>query len=261
MKYFEIVAHRGVPIKAPENTLKAFQYAIELGADAIEFDVRLTSDRVPVVYHYFNLEEITNTSGPIFNFTYDQLQNVQFLGNYNQEINNYKILTLDEVLNAIGTEIDLEIEIKGPEPESSEIIAGVLNRYKHLWRKIEVTSYEPLLLKIIQKHCQGITTDLLFPRSESWMKPEVITYLAVHRARLVQVRAIHLHPTQLSLKTISTIRKHGIEVHAWDVNDIKSLKTVFDLEIPRICTDKLHQALKFREMILKSHHFEHKDFK
>ena len=51
MNRFEIVAHRGIPTEAPENTLASFQRAIELGADAVELDVRLTSDKVPVVFH------------------------------------------------------------------------------------------------------------------------------------------------------------------------------------------------------------------
>ena len=66
MKNFEIVAHRGIPTEAPENTIASFQRALELGADAIELDVRLTADKIPVVYHYFYLQENTSASGPIF---------------------------------------------------------------------------------------------------------------------------------------------------------------------------------------------------
>ncbi len=71
MAYFEIVAHRGITAEEPENTLPAFQRAIELGADAIELDVRLTSDRVPVVYHYYYLHLKTSAYGAIFEYTFD----------------------------------------------------------------------------------------------------------------------------------------------------------------------------------------------
>jgi glycerophosphoryl diester phosphodiesterase len=261
MNNFQIVAHRGAPINAPENTMQAFQYAIELGADAIEFDVRLTLDHVPIIYHYFYLEEITNKSGPIFNFTYDQLQKIQFLGKNNQKRSKYRILTLYEVLETLGDKIGLEIEIKGPEPESSEIIGTTLNYFKHLWSQIEITSYEPMLLHAIRTRCPGITTNLLFPRSESWMKSDVIAYLAVHRSRLAKVEAVHLHPTQLSSTTLSLIKKHGIQVHTWDVNDEYSLKKVVELNIPRICTDNLIQALNFRKDILNLSYNGNKDFK
>ena len=74
-------------------------------------------------------------------------------------------------------------------------------------------------------------------------------YLAVHRTKLARARAVHLHPTQLSAEVVSTIRSCGLEVHAWDVNDEQSLNIVAELNIPRICTDKLQQALDFRRRI------------
>ncbi|MFX1601004.1 MAG: glycerophosphodiester phosphodiesterase family protein, partial [Promethearchaeota archaeon] len=115
-----------------------------------------------------------------------------------------------------------------------------------------VTSYEPMLLTAIRKKCPGIATNLLFQLSEYWMKPDVITYLAIQRARLAQARAVHLHPTQLSSKAVSIIRKYGIEVHSWDINDNKSLKMMVELKIPRICTDNLQKAVKFRQETIKS---------
>ncbi|MEE9376421.1 MAG: glycerophosphodiester phosphodiesterase [Candidatus Lokiarchaeia archaeon] len=247
MKYFEIIAHRGVPTKAPENSMEAFQHAIKVGADGIEFDVRLTADRVPIIYHYFYLDEFTNGSGPIFDFTFDQIQNIRLLSNQIQKTLIYKISTLEVVLEKIGGQIGLEIEIKGPEPESAEIIGEILNHYKHLFDKIEVTSYEPVLLRLVQECCPGIITDLLFPYSEKWMKSDVIAYLAIQRARLARARAIHLHPTQLLPEIVSTIRKKGIQIHAWDVNDEESLKKVVKLDINRICTDNFTQAFDFRK--------------
>lgn len=113
----------------------------------------------------------------------------------------------------------MEIELKGPELESSEIVGSILRQFRHLWEAIEVTSYDPVLLLDIQKHCPGLATDLLISRSEPWMKMDVVAYLAVHHARTARARAVHLHPTQLSRETITAIREQGIDVHAWDVND------------------------------------------
>ena len=112
MSDFEIVAHRGVPTDIPENTLPSFQRAIDLGADVIELDVRLTRDRVPIVYHYFYLDEMTSGTGPIFDYTFDQLQEIEILGNDGNPVNGCKIPTLHEVLETIGGQAGLEIEIK-----------------------------------------------------------------------------------------------------------------------------------------------------
>jgi glycerophosphoryl diester phosphodiesterase len=115
---------------------------------------------------------------------------------------------------------------------------------------IEVTSYEPGLLLAVGGRCPGVAMDLLFPRSEDWMGLDVVAYLAGHRARLARARAVHLHPSQLSLDVVSAIRRQGIEVHAWDVNDEQALRTAVELKVPRVCTDRLQQALQFRQALL-----------
>jgi glycerophosphoryl diester phosphodiesterase len=249
MKTFEIVAHRGIPTEAPENTIASFQRAIELGADAIELDVRLTADRVPVVYHYFYLQENTSASGAIFDFTLEQLRNVKVFCKINPAAKNGRISTLSEILELFVGKIGFEIEIKGPEPEAPEIVGGVLNEFKSSWKSFEITSYEPALLLAVQKICPGLVVDLLYPRSESWMKLDVVQYQAIHYSRLACARAVHLHPTQLSETIVNALRNQGIEIHAWDVNDEQSLETVAKYGIPRLCTDYFKQALAFRDKI------------
>lgn len=251
MKCFEIVAHRGIPTEAPENTIASFQRAIELGADAIELDVRLTSDKIPVVYHYFYLQENTSASGAIFDFTLEQLRNVKVFCRNNPAAKDGRISTLTEILEMFGGKVGLEIEIKGPEPEAPEIIGEVLNKFKNFWDSFEITSYEPALLLAVQKICPGLIVDLLYPRSERWMNLDVVQYQAIHYSRLARARAVHLHPTQLSETIVTALRNRGIEIHAWDVNDEQSLETVVKLGIPRLCTDYFEQALTFRDKISK----------
>ena len=249
MDLFEIVAHRGVATTYPENTLPAFKKAIELGADAIELDVRLTKDKIPVVYHYYYLDEITSLTGPIFNYTYQQLQQARFL-NAHTGVDLPKICTLAEVLEAVGGKIGLEIEIKGPESEVVAIIGDILRSFKNLWETIEVTSYEISLLLGIKDQCLGITTDLLYPRSEPWMKLDVVGYEALHKAKMAQARAVHLHPNQLSDEVVQLVRNSGVEIHAWDVNDEPAFETIVKYNIPKICTDHFELAANFRNRIL-----------
>jgi glycerophosphoryl diester phosphodiesterase len=250
---FQIVAHRGIPTDAPENTIASFRRAVELGADAVELDVRLTADRIPVVYHYFYLGENTTASGAIYDFTYEQLKNVQVLHKNNPAAEAGRISTLREILETFGGKIGLEIEIKGPEPEAAEIIGNILNEYQSLWSTMEVTSYEPALLIALQEKCLGLAADLLFPRSESWMGLDVVQYMAVHRSRLARARAVHLHPTQLTETAVADLRSHGIEIHAWDVNDESFLKKVTSLGVPRLCTDNFRQALDYRNHLKIAH--------
>ena len=60
-----VVAHRGNSIRAPENTLASMREAFELGADAVELDLRLTQDGVPVLLHDATVDRTTNGTGPV----------------------------------------------------------------------------------------------------------------------------------------------------------------------------------------------------
>jgi glycerophosphoryl diester phosphodiesterase len=244
----EIVAHRGAPEGVPENTLAAFERAIQLSADAVELDVRLTADQVPVVYHYYYLDDITSACGPIFAYTLAQLRQVEVRSDLGSESSPSRISTLAEVLEQIGGRIGLEIEIKGPEPECVVLIAGILKRFSQQWDAWEVTSYEPALLLAMRDLCPGLAVDLLIPPTESWMKLDVVTYQAQQRGRLAKARAVHLHPSQMTEESVAAIRRAGLEVHAWDVNTEPVLSLVAGLGIPRLCTDRLRQALEFRKL-------------
>jgi glycerophosphoryl diester phosphodiesterase len=255
---YAIVAHRGATEFAIENSLAAFQKAIELGADAIELDVRLTADGVPVVFHYAYLDEITDRNGPVFASTWPDLQTCRLVNQNSrtdgdepnpQNISSFseKLPTLQEAIQCITGKCGLEIEIKGPEPESTSVIAEVLLQFREYWDSIEVTSYEPVLLLDIQRCCPGLATDLLIPRSEPWMRSDVVEYFAIQRARLAGARAVHLHPSQITPRIVAAIRQAGIDVHAWDVNTPANLETVVNSGIQRLCTDRLGQILAARE--------------
>jgi glycerophosphoryl diester phosphodiesterase len=71
-----IIAHRGASGEAPENTIPAFELSLQQGADAIELDVRLTADAVPVVLHDPTLDRTTNYQGLLRTVTADQLRDI-----------------------------------------------------------------------------------------------------------------------------------------------------------------------------------------
>lgn len=69
----EIIAHRGYSARAPENTLAALEAAVAAGADAVEFDLHVTADGVPVLFHDELLERTSSGSGPLRHVPYVEL--------------------------------------------------------------------------------------------------------------------------------------------------------------------------------------------
>jgi glycerophosphoryl diester phosphodiesterase len=242
----QIIAHRGLTDEAEENTLGAFERAVGAGADGVEFDVRLTADRVPVVYHYYYLDGHTSASGPIFDLTHEQLRAVEVHSASGGQSEPGRIPALEEVLCALAGRTGLQIDMKGPEPEAPQVIGAALARHKAIWDSIEVTSYDPALLLVLQAVCPGLTTDLLLPLPPSWMGLEVFRHEAIQYGRLAHAKAVHIHPTLLSEEMVTAVRDQGLEVHSWQVNDSSALEAVFRLGIPRFDTDRVEQALKFR---------------
>jgi glycerophosphoryl diester phosphodiesterase len=100
-----VVAHRGASVEAPENTLAAYDQAVERGADAVEFDVRLTADGIPVVLHDPDLARTTDASGLVREVRLEELARVR-------TVEGHGIPTLAEALRLLSGRIAVDIELK-----------------------------------------------------------------------------------------------------------------------------------------------------
>lgn len=230
---FGIVVHRGVIAGARENTLEAFRASLAAGADAVELDVRLTRDRVPVVHHNYYLDETVARPVPLFAV----------------DAAGLRVPRLRDVLEEFAGRLGLEIELKGPELEAADIAADVLSSYRSAWDRVEVTCFEPAILQRVRVRCPGLATALLFPPSEPWMGDDVVAYAALHRARGCGALAVHLGPRQLTAEVVGAVRAGGVDVHAHSVNDEAALRLARSLAIPWICTDEPERALAFRRAL------------
>ena len=116
-----VIAHRGNSAHAPENTFESYDQALALGADALEFDVRLTRDGVPVVIHDPTLDRTTNGRGRVLDRRFDELRaldaGARFVspdGSHPYRGRGFVIPTLEEMV-ARYPRIPFLIEVKVPE--------------------------------------------------------------------------------------------------------------------------------------------------
>ncbi len=132
-----IVGHRGACGHAPENTLKSFARAIEMGCQRVEFDVHLSRDGTPVVIHDATVDRTTNGEGAVRSLSLTELKRLD-------AGQGESIPTLMEVIDFCRGKVDLQIELKGE--GCPPAVAGVLNR---CWdpKKVVVTSFNLSMLK------------------------------------------------------------------------------------------------------------------
>jgi glycerophosphoryl diester phosphodiesterase len=104
-----VVAHRGASVEQPENTIEAFAAAIDAGADAIEFDVRLTADGVPVVMHDADVSRTTDGRGIVSALTLEEVRRLRIALPGGGAAG---VPTLDEALGYLSGRAAADIELK-----------------------------------------------------------------------------------------------------------------------------------------------------
>lgn len=107
-----ITAHRGSSSEAPENTIPAFEKAIEEGADYVEMDVRLTSDGELVLMHDPSTERTTGVDKLVCDTTYEELQQLDAGAEFSDEYAGTKIPTLQEAIDTCKGKVMMNIELK-----------------------------------------------------------------------------------------------------------------------------------------------------
>ena len=113
----ERIGHRGAPREYPENTLPAFERAIERGADAIELDVHVTADGVPVVHHDADVRPhggLASASRALAQMTWQEVARVELAP-------GITIPSLQQVLAAVGDRAMVYVELKGSDAERATL--------------------------------------------------------------------------------------------------------------------------------------------
>ena len=112
MPYPRICAHRGFNTIAPENSLPAFGAAIALGADEIEFDLRLTADGEVISLHDARLERISDGEGPAEKKTLAELQQLDFGSRFGETFRGLKVLRFEEILRKFACHTVMNVHLK-----------------------------------------------------------------------------------------------------------------------------------------------------
>lgn len=108
-----IIAHRGASAYAPENTLAAFSRAAQMGMHWLEFDVMLSADKVPIIFHDDDLDRTTNGHGAVGHHTYAELQQLDAGSWFDPRFSNERIPSLAETVEFLSKNgMAANVEIK-----------------------------------------------------------------------------------------------------------------------------------------------------
>lgn len=171
-----VIAHRGVPCEAPENTLAGFEWAIQQGANWIELDVHQSSDQQLVVIHDETVDRTTDGTGPVARKTLHELQTLDAGGWKDARFRKERIPTLAEVLALTEGQAGVVIEVKAGSrqyPGIEQQIAGELRQANRLADVIIISADRDAIAMIRQLDSEIATLcfheKLLAP--ETWELP------------------------------------------------------------------------------------------
>jgi glycerophosphoryl diester phosphodiesterase len=116
-KKIVVISHRGEHLKHPENTMAAFQAAIDAGADYFELDVRTTSDGKFVIMHDSTLDRTTNGTGEVHKHTFDEIRALDAGAKFSSAFVGTKVPTLDEAFDLAHGKINVYVDTKYADPQ------------------------------------------------------------------------------------------------------------------------------------------------
>jgi glycerophosphoryl diester phosphodiesterase len=246
-----VLAHRGASGYAPEHTLEAIRVALEQGADAIEADVHLSRDGHVVLHHSGDLSENTEASGPLRNYTLDQLQSLDAGYRWSSDSGatfpyrglGQRITALADALEAFpNTRFNLDIK----ERRAARATRRVIDAHGAGDRVLLASWYSWQRAPALREYSgpRSITLD------------QMLGFMLLHRTGLdslwrgkidaLQLPEAHWGIRVVTKRLVEHAHRLGIRVHVWTVDDEADMERLLDWGVDGIITKKPDVAVRAR---------------
>ncbi len=246
-----VVAHRGCSGDAPENTRASFVLALDSGAEAVEFDVRLTLDGEAVVFHDRTVNRTTDGRGTVAAFTLLALRRLDAGSWFHRRFSAERVPTLDEALGfcAPFQLINIELKTGGRSRRSDALLVERTVdavRRSRLEKKVIVSSFHHPLLRLVRFETPGIRT-------------MAITGGILHRRTVPSTVVVHAGASgyvgskrDITMRKLRNAREHGIPVFVYTLNTEHELRRWMSRDIAGIITNFPSEAIRVRKSLEES---------
>ncbi|HKG47015.1 MAG TPA: glycerophosphodiester phosphodiesterase family protein [Pyrinomonadaceae bacterium] len=222
MKSPLIIGHRGASAVAPENTMAAFREALAVGADGIEFDVRLTRDGVPIIIHDSTLRRTGGLPHPIAELTWTEISRVDVGSWFAGSFANETVPSLAELFTLFqsnNSTLYLEMKCDSPSEQRPLVEACVRSIHEHsLKERVIVECFQLPALKILKEIDPEIKTVALV--EPSFTNPSVLfDQRIINQAIDIGAAALALHHRLAREGLVRKAKAAGLHVAVWTVDD------------------------------------------
>lgn len=235
------IAHRGFSGKYPENTMLAFEKAVEAGCDGIELDIQLTKDGEIVIIHDESTKRTANRPGLVRDRTLEELRRLDASNGYGAEYGFNPVPTLREYFEYIrDKDVFTNIELKN----SLFRYRGMEEKMIALIREYDLT--EKVLFSSFN-HFSMLKCKRLSPESRCALLTS--SWLAGAGAYAQRLGAEFINPFYpfLTDQNIRELRGHGIRAQAWTVNDTRAMRRLARRGVFGVITNRPDIFRKIRD--------------
>ncbi len=248
-----VIAHRGGGL-CPENTLKSFQSAVDLGVDVLEPDVHLSRDGHLVLAHDDELERVSNGTGLIRERTLAQLKQLDmgYCWQDSQQAFPFRdqghvMPTLSEVLTEIP-EVWVNIDIKDPNPALIPKLTEVIRAHGAEGRVLVGSFFTPALTAFRQACPEVVTSTNPDEALKFYIRqPIFLQRFFKTPAVALQIPDIHEGRRIVTPRLIRAAHQRNLAVHVWTINEPEEMKRLIDWGVDGIVTDYPDRLLKLRK--------------
>ena len=212
-----VLAHRGANKVAPQNTLPAFQKALDFCADGLETDVHLSMDGHIVICHNYTIDETSNGTGRVDEMTLSQLKGFDFGSYFSDEFKGVTLPTLPELLDLTKSMKLINIEIKPPQKDCDLVkkVVEAIHEYGIVENSI-VSCFDPECIRLVKEIDKNVKTGLLYEDDE--LGREIIAFGVAKYCKQLNADAAHPHRKLITHKEVIDLHDLGIAVNPWTVN-------------------------------------------
>lgn len=230
-----IIAHRGASKVAPENTLKAFVQAVELGADFIEFDVRKTKDEEIIIIHDPSVFRITHKLGFIKKLTSEKIKSFD-------AGEGEKFPLLEELVQVTKGKINYMCEIKVR--NISEDVLKILNKYNVLNSTILISFKHKEILKAHNLY-PDLKLGAIIPAGVGWITNWFFKKKIISSFSEKHFFSINLFFPLVNKKIVNFAHQKGLKIFPWTVNSKRKMKKLIRIGVDGILTNDIEKLKKF----------------
>ena len=254
-----IIGHRGASAVAPENTLAAFKRAIQIGADGVEFDVRLARDGVPVVIHDETLQRTALVQKRVADLSAAELQQLN-VGSWfsrsrkasTDEFADEGVPTLQQLFELFASSSALlYLEMKCDPSQRTQLADACCSflRDSSLQKRVIVECFDLEAIEVVKSIDPTIRTAALFQPTLSRPHSMLTGQRLVDQARAAGADEIALHYKLASRRIVDMAKRAGLEVVVWTVDDSTWIQRAQRSGIDALITNDPNTMLRQRDAL------------